>query len=161
MPPTMHNNSNRKGFWSIPREFLESFSSIYGQVMIMIALLALFLFIAFLFVFRTFNKQYMEGVIQQNGDNVVMLVEGALYDHMLQNNRMGLRHTLDIINRMPGIEDVNMYDPQNNLAHSSSHMGGDHYNNPNCKDCHDNLNVMFPRMEKSMICSICGARCSR
>lgn len=92
----------------------------------------------------------MEGVIEQNGDNVVMLVEGALYDHMLQNNRMGLRHTLDIINRMPGIEDVNMYDAQNNLAHSSSHLGDDHYNNPNCKDCHDNLNVMFPRMEKSM-----------
>ncbi len=115
----------------------------------MIGCLALFLFLAFLFIFRTFNMQYMEGVIQQNGDNVVMLVEGALYDHMLQNNRMGLRHTLDIINQMPGIEDVNMYDSQNNLAHSSSHLGDDHYSNPNCKDCHENLNVMFPRLEKS------------
>jgi len=91
----------------------------------------------------------MEGAIQQNGDNVVMLVEGALYDHMLENNRMGLRHTLDIINQMPGIEDVNMYDAQNNLAHSSSHVGSDHYHNPNCKDCHDNLNSMFPGTEKS------------
>jgi two-component system NtrC family sensor kinase len=91
----------------------------------------------------------MEGAIQQNGDNVVMLVEGALYEHMLENNRMGLRHTLDIINQMPGIEDVNMYDPQNNLAHSSSHLGDDHYHNPNCKDCHDNLDEMFPRTEKS------------
>ena len=91
----------------------------------------------------------MEGAIQQNGDNVVMLVEGALYEHMLQNNRMGLRHTLDIINQMPGIEDVNMYDAQNNLANSSSHLDDIHYNNPNCKDCHDNLNEMFPGSEKS------------
>lgn len=91
----------------------------------------------------------MEGTIQENGENVAMLVEGALYEHMLENNRMGLRNTLDIINQMPGIEDVNMYDAQNNLAHSSSHVGADHYHNPNCKDCHDNLNEMFPRTEKS------------
>jgi two-component system NtrC family sensor kinase len=149
MPPTLHRSSEQKSFWSLPRRFFASFASIYGQVVILIGCLALFLFLAFLFIFRTFNMQYMEGVIQQNGDNVVMLVEGALYDHMLQNNRMGLRHTLDIINQMPGIEDVNMYDSQNNLAHSSSHLGDDHYSNPNCKDCHDNLNIMFPRMEKS------------
>ena len=149
MIPTANKPSKKFRFWSLPREFSESFSSIYGQVVILIGLLALFLFISFLFIFRTFNKQYMEGAIQQNGDNVVMLVEGALYEHMLQNNRMGLRHTLDIINQMPGIEDVNMYDAQNNLAHSSSHLGDDHYSNPNCKDCHDNLNEMFPGSEKS------------
>ena len=62
---------------------------------------------------------------------------------------MGLRHTLDIINQMPGIEDVNMYDAQNNLAYSSTHVGDDPYNNPNCKDCHNNLDEMFPRTEKS------------
>ena len=149
MTPTEHAPSKKKGFWSLPREFVESFSSIYGQVVILIGLLALFLFISFLFIFRTFNKQYMEGAIQQNGDNVVMLVEGALYEHMLQNNRLGLRHTLDIINKMPGIEDVNMYDAQNNLANSSSQQGDIHYNNPNCKDCHENLNEMFPSAEKS------------
>jgi len=149
MTPTNYRPSDTKGFWSLPRKFYESFFSIYGQVVILIGFLALFLFIAFLFIFRTFNKQYMEGAIQQNGDNVVMLVEGALYEHMLQNNRMGLQSTLDIINQMPGIEDVNMYDAHNNLAHSSSHLGDLHYNNPNCKDCHDNLNEMFPRTEKS------------
>jgi len=149
MTPTIHPSSKKLRFWSLPKEFLKSFSSIYGQVVILIGLLALFLFTSFLFIFRTFNKQYMEGTIQQNGDNVVMLVEGALYEHMLENNRMGLRNTLDIINQMPGIEDVNMYDTQNNLAHSSSYIGSDHYHNPNCKDCHDNLNEMFPRTEKS------------
>jgi len=149
MPQPLHIPSNRKGFWSLPRKFFKSFASIYGQVAALIALLALFLFIAFLFIFRTFNKQYMEGALQQNGDNVVMLVEGALYEHMLKNNRMGLKSTLDIIHEMPGIEDVNMYDAQNNLAHSSSHLGDNHYHNPNCKDCHDNLNEMFPVKEKS------------
>lgn len=149
MTPTANKPSKWLRFWSLPRKFSESFSSIYGQVVILIGLLALFLFISFLFIFRTFNKQYIEGAIQQNGDNVVMLVEGALYEHMLQNNRMGLRHTLDIINQMPGIEDVNMYDAQNNLANSSSQLGDTHYNNPNCKDCHDNLNEMFPSSEKS------------
>jgi len=149
MAVTKVNSSKKYRLMSLIKDFFRSFSSIYGQVVILIALLALFLFIAFLFIFRTFNKQYMEGAIQQNGDNVVMLVEGALYDHMLENNRRGLRHTLDIINQMPGIEDVNMYDAQNNLAHSSSQRGGDHYSNPNCKDCHDNLDEMFPRMVKS------------
>ncbi len=133
----------------MPRTILESFASIYGQVVVLVALLALFLFIAFLFIFRTVNKQYMEGAIQQNGNNVVMLVEGALYDHMLENNRPGLRQTLEIINQMPGIEDVNMYDAQNNLAHSSSHIDDGHYHNPNCKDCHNNLNEMFSMTEKS------------
>jgi len=149
MTPTVHSSSRKKRSRSFPRKFSASFSSIYGQVVILIALLALFLFIAFLFIFRTFNKQYMESTIQQSGDNVVMLVEGALYEHMLQNNRMGLRHTLDIINQMPGIEDVNMYDAQNNLAYSSTHVGDNPYNNPNCKDCHNNIDEMFPRNVKS------------
>lgn len=149
MTPAAGTPSKKKRFLAFPRELSKSFSSVYGQVVILIGLLALFLFISFLFIFRTFNKQYMEGAIQQNGDNVVMLVEGALYEHMLENNRMGLKNTLDIINQMPGIEDVNMYDAQNNLAHSSSYVGNDHYHNPNCKDCHDNLNEMFPRIEKS------------
>jgi len=149
MTPTKNSLSERKIFRFLPGGFSRSFSSIYGQVVILIGLLALFLFIAFLFIFRTFNKQYMEGTIQQNGNNVVMLVEGALYEHMLQNNRMGLQNTLDIINQMPGIEDVNMYDAQNNLAYSSSHLGDSHYNNPNCKDCHGNLDEMFARTEKS------------
>jgi two-component system NtrC family sensor kinase len=149
MTPSTPTHTEKKNFWSLPRKFLESISSIYGQTVIIIALLALVLFIAFLFIFRNFNRHYLEGALQQNGDNVVMLVEGALYEHMLENNRAGLRHTMNIIRQMPGIEDLNMYDAQNNLAHSSSHAGNDHYHNPNCKDCHDNLDDMFPGIEKS------------
>ena len=139
----------RKSLWAAPLGIYRSFSSIYGQVVIVIGFLALFLFLSFLIIFRTINKEYMENTIQQNGDNVVMLVEGALYEHMLENNKMALRHTLDIIHRMPGIEDVNMYDAQNNLAYSSSSNNSDAHHNANCKDCHTNINTMFPRTEKS------------
>ncbi len=142
-------SGKRKRLWSAPLKIYRSSSSIYGQVVKVIGLLALFLFLSFGIIFRTINKEYMENTIQQNGDNVVMLVEGALYEHMLENNKMALRHTLDIINRMPGIEDVNMYDAQNNLAHSSSNKDTDPYHNANCKDCHTNINTMFPRTEKS------------
>ena len=141
--------AKRKPLWAAPLRIYRSFSSIYGQVVIVIGFLALFLFLSFLIIFRTINKEYMENTIQQNGDNVVMLVEGALYEHMLENNKMALGHTLDIINRMPGIEDVNMYDAQNNLAYSSSANDSDPYHNANCKDCHTNINTMFPRTEKS------------
>ena len=143
------NPGGKGSIWKRIKDFYRSFSSIYGQVVKIIAVLALILFLSFGFIFRTINKEYMEDTIQQNGDNVAMLVEGALYEHMLENNRMGLQHTLDIIRRMPGVVDVNMYDAQNNLAHSSSHVESDHYHNPNCKDCHDDLNTMFPRTEKS------------
>ncbi len=139
----------RKPLWAAPLRIYRPFSSIYGQVVIVIGFLALFLFLSFLIIFRTINKEYMENTIQQNGDNVVMFVEGALYEHMLENNKMALRHTLDIIHRMPGIEDVNMYDAQNNLAYSSSSNDSDPYHNANCKDCHTNINTMFPRTEKS------------
>ena len=140
----------RKTISSALLQIYKSFSSIYGQVVKVIGLLALFLFSSFGIIFRTINKEYMENTIQQNGDNVVMLVEGALYEHMLENNKMALRHTLDIIHRMPGIEDVNMYDAQNNLAYSSSNTDNSvHFHNANCKDCHTNINTMFPRTEKS------------
>jgi len=131
------------------RNYFKSFSSIYGQVVKVIGILSLFLFISFLTIFRTINKEYMENTIQQSGNNVCMFVEGALYQHMLENNKMALRNTLDIINKMPGIEDVNMYDAQDNLAISSFPDESFDQHNPNCKDCHENISTMFPRTEKS------------
>jgi len=131
------------------KSFFKSFSSIYGQVIKVIAILSGFLFLSFGTIFRTINKEYMENTIQQSGNNVRMFVEGALYQHMLENNRMALRNTLDIINKIPGIEDVNMYDAQDNLAYSSYPEDSLGYHNPNCKDCHTNIETMFPRAEES------------
>ena len=142
------NKLKKKRSWSGLTVYFKSFSSIYGQVVKVIALLSLFLFLSFGIIFRTINKEYMENTIQQNGSNVCMFVEGALYQHMLENNKQALRNTLDIINRMPGIEDVNMYDAEDNLAYSSFPNDSIVHHNPNCKDCHTNISSMFPRTEK-------------
>jgi len=131
------------------RDYLRSLSSIYGVVVLVIAILSVFLFVSFGTISRTVNKEYMENTIQQSGNNVCLFVEGALYQHMLENDRTALRNTLDLINRMPGIEDVNMYDDQDSLVHSSFLDDTIKHSNPNCKDCHGNIDEMFPKKEKS------------
>jgi len=135
--------------WAVLRDYFKSFSSIYGQVVIIIAVLSIFLLLSFGTIFRTVNKEYMESTIQQSGNNVRMFVEGAIYQHMLENDKMALRNTLNIINKMPGIEDVNMYDDHDNLVHSSFPDDTIAHSNPNCKVCHENITSMFPRNEMS------------
>ncbi len=146
----MFYQSTKKKTISKIRQLFTSFSSIYGQVLKAIAILAGFLFISFVIIFRTVNKEFIDNTIQQSGNNVCMFVKGALYQHMLENDKMALRNTLNIINRMPGIEDVNMYDADFNLVYSSFPNDSMVYHNPNCLDCHSNINSMFPRTE---ICS--------
>ncbi|MFH1936992.1 MAG: ATP-binding protein [Bacteroidota bacterium] len=125
-------------------------SSIYGQVVYIITVLALFLFISFGIIFKSINEEYMKSVIQRSGNNVGLLVEGALYQSMLENDKMALQNMLNIINKMPGIKDVNMYDEEDNLVYSSFSDDYADHNNPNCKDCHSNINVLFPRTEKGI-----------
>ncbi|MFC2117430.1 sensor histidine kinase [Bacteroidota bacterium] len=124
-------------------------SSIYGQAIYTITILSVFLFVSFGLIFREVNRKYLNTVIQQNGNNIGSIVEGALYHSMLQNDRSALQNTLDVINTMPGIEDVNMYDNQDSLVHSSFFTDSIGHNNPNCKSCHADINSMFPRKEKS------------
>jgi two-component system NtrC family sensor kinase len=95
------------------------------------------------------NEGYLNTVIRQSGNNIGSIVEGALYHSMLTNDRSALQNTLDIINTLPGIEDVNMYDNENNLVYSPFSSDPTEYNNPNCKDCHSNIKSMFPGKEKS------------
>jgi len=134
---------------SLLKKYYNFRSSIYGQVVLIIAILSIFLVISFGTIFKSINKAYMESIIQQSGSNVCLLVEGALYQYMLENDKTALRNMLNIINEMPGIEDVNMYDNQDNLVHSSFTDQYNRHNNPNCKDCHKNINIMFPKKEKS------------
>ena len=136
------------------------FSSIYGQVVFIITILAGFLFISFLTIFRTINKEYMESTIQQSGNNVCMFVEGALYQHMLENDRTALRNTLDIINKLPGVEDVNMYNDHDDLVYSSYTTDSIGHTNPNCKGCHPDISTMFPRKEKSFRIVNVDSECS-
>lgn len=124
-------------------------SSIYGRVIWIITISSLFLFVSFGVIFRSVNEEYMKSVISQNGDNIGFLVEGALYRSMLENDRTSLQSTLDIINRMSGIDDVNMYDNQNNLVYTSISNDTINHSNPDCKSCHENFASMFSVKERS------------
>ena len=154
---TVRKNATGKSLLS---RYFKFQSSIYGQVVFIIAILALFLFLSFQTIFRTVNKEYMENIIQQSGNNVCMLVEGALYQHMLENDKTALQNMLNIINKIPDIEDVNMYDSQNNLVYTSFAADPTGHDNPNCKDCHTNIDAMFPEKEKSFKIINFDSKCS-
>ncbi len=124
-------------------------SSIYGRVVFIITLLSLFLFVSFGLIFRSVNIQYLNTVIQQNGNNVGSVVEGALYHSMLENDKSSLQSTLDVINTMSGIDEVNMYNSNDSLVYSSFPTGTGNHSNPDCKSCHKNIQAMFPAKQKS------------
>jgi two-component system NtrC family sensor kinase len=68
---------------------------------------------------------------------------------MLENDKSALQSTLDIINTMSGIDDVNMYDDKDSLVYSSFSSDTSSHSNPNCLSCHGNIKTMFPRKEKT------------
>jgi len=133
----------------LPKIKSKFWSSIYGQVVYTITILSVFLFVSFGIIFRSVNENYLNTVIQQNGNNIGSIVEGALYHSMLKNDKGALQNTLDIINNLPGIEDVNMYDSEDSLVYSSftDNLAG--HSDPNCKACHHDIKTMFPLTEKS------------
>lgn len=124
-------------------------SSIYSRVVVIITILSLFLFISYGIIFRSVNERYMKSVISENGNNIGYLVEGALYRSMLENDQTSLQTTLDQINKMSGIEDVNMYDQENNLVYTSIPNDSTKHSDPNCINCHKDFNTMFSAKEKS------------
>ncbi len=123
--------------------------SIYGRVIFIITISSIFLFVSFGVIFRSVNEEYMKSVIRENGNNIGFLVEGALYHSMLENDRKSLQKTLDVINKMSGIDDVNMYDAKNNLVYSSISTDTANHSDPDCISCHDNFSTMFSATEKS------------
>ncbi len=151
---------DKRGKWRLTNFRLRPFSSIYGQVVLIIALLSAFLFISFGTIFRTINKEYMESTIQQSGNYVGMFVEGALHQHMMSNDKKAIRNTLDIINKMPGIEDVNMYDDKNNLVYTSYSNDSVRHNNSDCKACHQDIGSMFPSKENSFKIISIDSKCA-
>lgn len=124
-------------------------STIYCRVVYAILILALILFSFFSVIFRSVNKQYLNTTILQNGDNVGSMVEGALYYSMLTNDKGSLQSTLDIINTMSGIDELNMYNQDNDLVYSSVQPDSANPGSPNCISCHADFSGMFPAREKS------------
>jgi two-component system, NtrC family, sensor kinase len=135
-------------------------SSIYGRVVFIITISSVFLFVSFGVIFRSVNEEYMKSVIRESGNNVGFLVEGALYRSMLANDESSLQSTLDIINTMSGIDEVNMYDDQNVLAYSSISSDSLNHSDPDCISCHKNFATMFSHDQKSYKIIDVNSECS-
>jgi two-component system, NtrC family, sensor kinase len=131
------------------KKYVEFRSSIYSRVVYIMTLSSIILFVVFGFLFRSVYEQNLNTVIRQNGNNIGSIVEGSLYHSMLENNKSTLQSTLDIINTMSGIDDVNMYDDSDRLVYSSFSSDSANHSNPDCLSCHGNIQSMFPRKEKS------------
>jgi two-component system NtrC family sensor kinase len=131
------------------KKYVKFRSSIYGRVVYIITLSSVILFVLFGIIFRSVYEQYLNTVIRQSGNNVGSVVEGSLYHSMLENDKSALQGTLDIINTMSGIDDVNMYDNNDSLVYTSFSSDSTAHSNPNCLSCHENIKSMFPRKEKS------------
>jgi len=144
------NKSKKKTGSAIFKNYIKIRSSIYGRVVFIITVLSFFLFVSFSVIFRSVNENYLNTVIRQSGNNIGSIVEGALYRSMLENDKSALRNTLDIINTLPGIDEVNMYDGNENLVYSSFATDSNNsHSDPNCISCHPNIRTMFPPKEKS------------
>lgn len=124
-------------------------SSVFGWVIFIIATMSVILFLSFTIIFRSVYGEYLKTVIRQNGNNVGSIVEGALYNSMLENDKTELQNTLDLINTMSGIDEVNMYDDYNKLVYTSFSENDSNHSDPDCISCHQNLSDMFPLTETS------------
>lgn len=144
---------------SLFRKYVKLRSSIYGRVIFIITSLSIFLFLSFGLIFRSVNEQYMRTVINETGNNIGVLVEGALYHSMLENDKRSLQNTLDIINTMSGIDEVNMYDSDENLVYTSFQNDSTGHSNPNCISCHADIRSMFPPHEKAYRILDLGSDC--
>jgi len=123
-------------------------SSIYARVVYIIAILSLFLFISYSLIFKSVYEGYLRTVIRQRGDNIGSIIEGSLYYSMLKNDKSALQSTLDIINAMPGIDEVNMYNKSDSLVYSTFISDTELKSNPNCVECHTDFDEMFPGKQK-------------
>jgi two-component system NtrC family sensor kinase len=152
---------DKKDKWNPIFSGFEKFrSSIFGRVVFIFTISSVFLFVTFWIIFRSVNEGYMKSIIHQNGNNIASLVEGALYKSMLENDRTNLQSTLDVINTMSGIDDVNVYDKDNNLAFSSISSDTANHSDPDCKSCHNDITTMFSAREKSVRIIDIGSECS-
>lgn len=134
---------------TIFKNYKKFYSSVYSRVVLIIALLSIFLLASYFIIFKSVNEQYLKTIIFQNGNNIASIVEGALYHSMLENDKTELYNTLDIINTLSGIDEVNLYDEFDSLVYSSYAVDAEHYNDPECVNCHNTLDELFPGDSKS------------
>jgi two-component system NtrC family sensor kinase len=145
----LNKDNNKKMRLQSLKKYINLRSSVYSRVVFIITLSSIVLFLSFGVIFRSVYEQNLNTVIRQNGNNIGSIVEGSLYHSMLENNKSTLQGTLDVINTMSGIDDVNMYDENDSLAYSSFIQGAGTHSNPNCNECHSDISTFFPGKQKS------------
>jgi two-component system, NtrC family, sensor kinase len=145
---------------SLLNKFLKFRSSIYGRVVFIFSISSVILFVIFWLLFRSVNEKYVRSVLRENGNTIGSLVQGALFRSMLENDKTALQGSLEIINTMSGIDDVNLYDSQNNLIYSSISTNTPNHSDPDCKRCHKELSTMFSAKEKSYRIINVNSECS-
>lgn len=139
----------RKKFKAFFLKYFGFKSSIYARVVYIIAILSFFLFIAFGAIFNSVYKEYLDKVIRQRGNDIGSIIEGSLYYSMLKNDDAALHSTLDIINTISGVDEVNLYDHENALVYSSLFADTIRNSDPDCMSCHSDFQSMFPETEKA------------
>ena len=118
------------------KKYVKFRSSIYSRVVYIITISSFILFVFLGIIFRSVYEQYLNTVIRQSGNNIGSIVEGSLYHSMMENDKSALQSTLDVINTMSGIDDVNMYDSRDSLVYTSFSPESGTHSNPNCILCH-------------------------
>ncbi len=140
------NKHDKKG---LVRNFVRFRSSIYGRVVFILTGSLIILFVLFNILFRSVYMDFYNRTISQNGDNISSIIEGSLYYSMLENDKAMLHRTMDMISSMSGIDEVNLYNDQDELAYSSVHREENCHCNPNCISCHTDIEERFSSTEKS------------
>jgi two-component system NtrC family sensor kinase len=63
---------------------------------------------------------------------------------MLRNDYEELFNTLDIINDLSEMDELNLYNVDDSLVYSAYNTRARHLNNPNCLQCHQSMSELFP-----------------
>lgn len=141
-------------------KYLRFKSSVYARVVYVIAILSFVLFVSFGAIFNSVYQEYLDTMIRQRGNDVGSIIEGSLYYSMLQNDDKALQSTLDIINTISGVDEVNLYDHENELVYSSHFADTLSQANPNCIGCHTDFSTLFPTHEKAYRIIETGSACN-
>ena len=153
MASTNVNNSGSDKKKSFFNRYFKVRSSIYGQVIYAISILSFVLFLSFGVIFRSVNEDYLQSVIHQCGNRISFLVEGSLYQSMLNNDKAGLDDMLGVIKSMPGIDDIHIYDNNYDLAYTSRFVNPTPETVRNsgldCKRCHTGEDILFSTNERT------------
>jgi two-component system NtrC family sensor kinase len=142
-------NKIRNNLKSFAYKYLRFKSSIYVRVVYIIAILSFILYFAYGAIFNSVYGEYLDTVIRQRGNDIGSIIEGSLYYSMLKNDVDALQSSLNIINNMSGVDEVNLYDQDNDLVYTSVYSDTLVHSDPDCTSCHTDFDEMFPYTEKT------------